>query len=864
MNYQSVLRKQGTMANIRMITDTLDVRARTAIDIGCDAGSYSAHLSNLGLKVDAYDPDASAVEEARQFFLSNMTPVKLKHQLFTLEDVRKMPVYDVSLLLSVYHQIVEHNGLEYANEYLVGLYRRTKHQLYFQSCMIHLKHRRKMPFVENHGPSILAYFTEVLRASGEPVHAQFLGYSQNNLPASEPFRPLFVFEKSPKREVFTLPSMQTGGFQGSENQLLVVDIDHAVSDQTLTSFSRQGWHPLRAACEDLQAKAADPRGKASAGLKAYYGNFQPQTVGDVWQRAGVAGDIGVLAKQPAGHYGSWLPWHRSNDTQESMQAGYTVMPRPPVGDCHTYGPVAPEVPEQEAARLGELQKKLSEEGYAPEIHHDGYIRGQLLIRGEETRFLVLGGQHRLAVLSTLGYQQIVARFEPRRLRMIDLAKVSEWTQVKDGTYSVEQATAIFNGVFDATGLGLRDALRARAAIALPAVKTYQLVATRDNGWSDQYGSLHVAAQYAGGTLEPGYRMNAIWQHGCEGPWVDFSADLLSNNTPGAKEKFVLVAREEQAALLRSAGYTEAHAIGLPIIYTQPSVMVRQPRSLLVMPTHTLNGEKPADRSAFEKYADEIKAIAGNFARVTVCIHPSCKTNGLWVQEFSSRGFEIIYGAQNTDLNALNRVRALCEQFETVTTNGWGSHVAYALAFGAKVSIYGTQPKRTEADYLRDTTWAADPAALKKWLSDESTARERAFLAAYYQTPMQAVANVEEGRALIGWGHRVSPEQMGQLLGIILTAPVSAARAAPLPVLQQAPALVNTGAKAEAILLLVRAAQTDVASNNPAIVLESLVEIATDLAPLEPKQSNYLFAEAEKRAKAQGLSLEFMQARTAAA
>jgi len=283
-----------------------------------------------------------------------------------------------------------------------------------------------------------------------------------------------------------------------------------------------------------------------------------------------------------------------------------------------------------------------------------------------------------------------------------------------------------------------------------------------------------------------------------------------------------------------------------------------------MPTHTLSGAQVPDRTAFEQYADEIKAIAGNFDRVTICIHPSCRTNGLWVKEFTARGFEIVYGAQNTDLNALGRMRALFEQFETITTNGWGSHVAYALAFGAKVAIHGTQPKRTEADYLRDATWAADPAALKKWLSDETTSRERAFLAPYYQTPMQAVADVEAGRALIGWGHRVSPEQMGQLLGVILSSPVSTARQARQEIREQARVLVGSGAKAEAIQLLLRAAQTDVASKNAGIILESLVEIGRDLAPLEPKQSSYLLDEAEKMAKARGLTLEAVQARLVAA
>ncbi|MCX6938742.1 MAG: glycosyltransferase [Verrucomicrobia bacterium] len=186
-----------------------------------------------------------------------------------------------------------------------------------------------------------------------------------------------------------------------------------------------------------------------------------------------------------------------------------------------------------------------------------------------------------------------------------------------------------------------------------------------------------------------------------------------------------------------------------------------------MPGHTLRGFEFPDRKAFMRYAEEIKSIAAFFDRVVVCVHPACRHNGLWVSEFSSLGFEIIYGAETHDANALPRMRALFEQFEAITTNGWGSQVAYALAFGAKVAIWGTMPDIGEKNYLLDTTWAANRASLKAALSAETKAREQAFLAKFLVPPQAAVADKALGEWLIGAENRISPGEMRELLGELI-------------------------------------------------------------------------------------------------
>jgi hypothetical protein len=71
---------------------------------------------------------------------------------------------------------------------------------------------------------------------------------------------------------------------------------------------------------------------------------------------------------------------------------------------------------------------------------------------------------------------------------------------------------------------------------------------------------------------------------------------------------------------------------------------------------------------------------------------------------------------------------------------------------------------------------------------------------------------------------------------------------------QARALLAAGRRPDAITLLLRAMRADMETKVPNIVLESLLEIADDLAPLDPAKAGYLLGEARKMAKASGVDL----------
>ena len=120
-----------------------------------------------------------------------------------------------------------------------------------------------------------------------------------------------------------------------------------------------------------------------------------------------------------------------------------------------------------------------------------------------------------------------------------------------------------------------------------------------------------------------------------------------------------------------------------------------------MPSHSsfYVKQKNDEKIHENKYILFLKKIIDEYSSAVACLHNFDYENNLWKNEFNHLGVEIINGAGTNDENALERIIALMSQFEYVTSNVMGSHIAYAAAFGAKVSINGPYHKYNKKDFL---------------------------------------------------------------------------------------------------------------------------------------------------------------------
>jgi hypothetical protein len=276
-----------------------------------------------------------------------------------------------------------------------------------------------------------------------------------------------------------------------------------------------------------------------------------------------------------------------------------------------------------------------------------------------------------------------------------------------------------------------------------------------------YGATHVAAAYCGFKYPPGGH-RGIWKHGWHPKYSQLHPSMVIGDMRDGRSQPHWVARVDEEVYLRSQGYKNVKAIGLPIIYLPGSQSARRSKSLLVMPAHS--ADYTTLNSNFEEYADAIASIRSSFSEVLVCLHPSCWRNGYWVDAFRKLGFTVIKGAFIEDRNALDRMSRLFLSFEYVTTNILGSHVAYAAYFGAKVSIFGSYVEYTGQELANDPFFREKPYLLEPAirLSSEQVARQ--YYPELFCRPLDATQRLEWGHFEVGSNDKVTPEEMRYLIG----------------------------------------------------------------------------------------------------
>lgn len=257
-------------------------------------------------------------------------------------------------------------------------------------------------------------------------------------------------------------------------------------------------------------------------------------------------------------------------------------------------------------------------------------------------------------------------------------------------------------------------------------------------------------------------MNGRWSHAWGSPHILTDPRLACGESDFniSKDK-IWIGNSSEEKYLKIHGY-KAKAIGLPICYLPPQIYKRLPGSLLIMPAHSL--DYTSHDWKFKEYAKQIKLIMEDFSRVAVCLHSSCIKKGYWVKEFEEIGVPIIEGAHASDRNSLLRTRALMSQFEFVTTNGYGSHIAYGAAFGAKVSFYGDICEFSSADYVNCRFYEDIPGLAETVVPLFS---EKVLLKHFdkmFCHPREAEERVEWGLEQIGYNNRISPSEMRRCFG----------------------------------------------------------------------------------------------------
>jgi hypothetical protein len=283
--------------------------------------------------------------------------------------------------------------------------------------------------------------------------------------------------------------------------------------------------------------------------------------------------------------------------------------------------------------------------------------------------------------------------------------------------------------------------------------------------SKQYGARWQAAKYCGLSFPPS-DIPGEWQHGWNPEYMNWHPEGIVGTDGLSRhhktKAFQFVARRDQEEALSRFGYTRAVAIGHPIVYVSKPEVERLPNSLLVMPVHSISTTE--HQWNFDEYAGIIQKKSADFDHVVVCVSPNCFEKGYWVDAFRKRGFPVISGANFKDKNAYERLAILFQRFEFTTSNGFGSHLAYAQFFESKTSIFGPWPHYRKSDYNKDPIYLRCPELLDFHFAKPGGQRVRDAWPSLFCEPSLGIANQVWAENQLGTQAKKEPAELKKLFG----------------------------------------------------------------------------------------------------
>jgi hypothetical protein len=249
----------------------------------------------------------------------------------------------------------------------------------------------------------------------------------------------------------TLPPGMRDPTKGHGDRVFDVDLEH-VASYIGFSYADAGWHPYVAALEQYRT---DPRTSYGRSVLArLHAAYQPRNVQEILLE-GHRSDIEPLSSWPPQQILARNIWTL---TERHVRAVVlrSQRKRPPLDGTEErnlapwYGPVDDEFGSRQLSRLVRTYESIRERGFRADLF--GHIEGFFLVRGDGYRFIVRSGNHRVAVLKTLGARRIPVRLVGGvHPSTIDYDRLNDWSDDRGGLLPRAVAVMLFEKQMGETG-----------------------------------------------------------------------------------------------------------------------------------------------------------------------------------------------------------------------------------------------------------------------------------------------------------------------------------------------------------------------------------------------------------------------------
>ncbi|CAN5413117.1 hypothetical protein BH23ACT9_BH23ACT9_29040 [soil metagenome] len=243
---------------------------------------------------------------------------------------------------------------------------------------------------------------------------------------------------------FHLPAEIEATASAGGPDTFVVDL-HRVVNRVRFRYGSGTWHPYVAALqEQLDGFEGDFEDSV---LVRFYERFRPSTVHDALLGDGIP--RGVLAGWPA--VDNLLEvWSVTERHVGEVKARMARSDTP--WTSQYLGPTPLLHSREHLERIEEAYTSIRTTGYRPSAYADGVVTGYFLVDGDDYRFVVGDGNHRLAALTLVDVNRIPVRLRLPHPPVVARDNLDRWTVEGGGLYSAEEASALFDSFFTDDGL----------------------------------------------------------------------------------------------------------------------------------------------------------------------------------------------------------------------------------------------------------------------------------------------------------------------------------------------------------------------------------------------------------------------------
>lgn len=207
------------------------------------------------------------------------------------------------------------------------------------------------------------------------------------------------------------------------------------------SYRSDGWNPHVATAHAL---LANPDLKYHESPLAHlYETFQPKTLQELFLE-GAEEDFEPLCSLPTVRAAYRYVWALSPSRIRAISTQAE-----PEGH-HYFGPLTADNALNQFDRLRLVLESIQEQGFRPVEH--GMIGGYFLANGDDYRFVVGAGNHRLAVLRVLGHKTVPVSLLDSHPAVIDRSRIPTWSIDRGGPFQSGTAEALFEKLMTEDGL----------------------------------------------------------------------------------------------------------------------------------------------------------------------------------------------------------------------------------------------------------------------------------------------------------------------------------------------------------------------------------------------------------------------------